>query len=436
MSDHVEPRPEDEHDDEGLPLFWGLILVTAVALIAVWLFGRFDAEGADVGSSTASTLAEEPETTTTTDAPVEALKLVDVLAADGRFTALLGLLDSAGLVPELEGSGPFTLFAPTDEALDGVGAGDGEALRSLLLRHVAAGRLADADLFPDLDTLEMLNGESVILAADPDPSIGGAAVVEANLEASNGIIHVVAGPLAAAGADPAEALAADGRFATLLAALEAAGIGAAISGDVTVLAPTDEAFGALPDGVVDQLLGDADRLGSLLGYHVIPGSISGSGSYLTSTGDEVRVAEADVNGVPIADQPAPSVIALDGVLVPPGFVLADVNDILDLAPITFEVASAVITAGGETELDRAADYLIANPVAVEVGGHTDADGSDEANLDLSERRAQAVVDYLISAGVDPGLLTAVGYGETLPIADNETDEGRAQNRRIEFSILG
>jgi transforming growth factor-beta-induced protein len=436
MTDHVEPPSQDEDDDKGLPLFWGLILVTVVSLIAVWLFGRFDVDGADAFSTTSSTSAEQPETTSTTQAPVEALNLVDVLAADGRFTTLLGLLEGAGLMAELEGSGPFTLFAPTDEALEGVDAGEGDALTALLLRHVAAGRLADTDLFPGSDMLEMLSGETVALTADPDPSIGGAAIIEANLDASNGLIHVVAAPLAASSADPGETLASDGRFATLLAAVAAAGLDDALTGDVTVLAPTDEAFAALPAGVVDQLLADTDRLGSLLGYHVVSGSVDGTGSYTTAIGEEVAVGESDVNGVVIADRPASNVVALDGVLVPPGFVLADVNDILDLAAITFEVGSAVITADGQAELDRAAEYLVANPVAVEIGGHTDADGSEESNLVLSEQRAQSVVDYLIAAGVDPGLLSAVGYGEALPIADNDTDEGRAQNRRIEFSILG
>jgi outer membrane protein OmpA-like peptidoglycan-associated protein len=346
------------------------------------------------------------------------------------------LLESSGLVADLEGGGPFTLFAPTDDALGDVDAGDGDELRSLLLRHVAAGRLVESDLFPGRDALEMLSGETVALAVDPAPSIGGATVDETDLEASNGVIHVVAAPLTAVPEASAEVLAADGRFGTLLAAVAAAGLDEALTGDVTVLAPTDQAFAALPAGVVDQLLGDTDRLGSLLGYHVVAGQVDGTGSYTTASGEEVVVGEADVNGVVISDRPGSNVVALDGVLVPPGFVLADVNDILDLAPITFEVGSSVITADGQAELDRAAEYLVANPVAVEIAGHTDADGSEEANLALSEQRAQAVVDYLTAAGVDAALLTAVGYGEAPPIADNETDEGRAQNRRIEFSILG
>ena len=74
-------------------------------------------------------------------------------------------------------------------------------------------------------------------------------------------------------------------------------------------------------------------------------------------------------------------------------------------------------------------------VPVEIAGHADAQGSEERNLDLSERRALAVFDYLVSQGEDPGRFEVVGYGETRPIADNSTPEGRQKNRRIEFIAL-
>ena len=72
--------------------------------------------------------------------------------------------------------------------------------------------------------------------------------------------------------------------------------------------------------------------------------------------------------------------------------------------------------------------------SISIEGHTDSQGPDVYNQDLSERRASAVVDYLVSQGIDATRLSAVGYGETNPIADNETREGRAINRRIEFSV--
>jgi OOP family OmpA-OmpF porin len=72
---------------------------------------------------------------------------------------------------------------------------------------------------------------------------------------------------------------------------------------------------------------------------------------------------------------------------------------------------------------------------IEVRGHTDATGDPALNLDLSQRRAQAVRDKLIEMGIEPSRITAVGYGQDFPIADNGTREGRAKNRRVEVFNL-
>ncbi len=86
-------------------------------------------------------------------------------------------------------------------------------------------------------------------------------------------------------------------------------------------------------------------------------------------------------------------------------------------------------------LDEAAAILQGvSGVAVEVGGHTDSQGSEGSNLSLSQGRADAVVEYLVGQDVDASLLTGVGYGEAEPVADNGTPEGRQQNRRIEFTV--
>jgi outer membrane protein OmpA-like peptidoglycan-associated protein len=88
-------------------------------------------------------------------------------------------------------------------------------------------------------------------------------------------------------------------------------------------------------------------------------------------------------------------------------------------------------------LDDVATTILANPQIgrVEVGGHTDSQGSDAANLDLSQRRAESVVLYLVQHGVDAGRLIPKGYGETLPIATNKTKQGMAENRRVEFQLV-
>ncbi|MDH5293497.1 MAG: fasciclin domain-containing protein [Acidimicrobiia bacterium] len=422
MADTVH-LDDGEEDDRGLPLFWGLLFVALVTVIAVLLFREVDFEASPVPS----TLAEPPATTSTTSQT-----LVDVLRDDPRFATFTGLIDQAGLEDMLS-TGAFTVFAPTDSAMALVGLpADGADVSSFVLRHVRPGRV-EMDQFAGTDgyTFKMMSGDIVRTG---ESSVGGSSVDEGPIEAGDGYVYVMRRVIAVEEPGAVDLMTADGRFGSLLDALEVAGL--SLDGaDVTVLAPTDDAFAQLPEGVLDQLLSDPDRLTTLLEYHLVPGSMSGRGSYITAGGAEVTVTDADVNGVPIASTDGP-IVALEGVLVPPGFVLADVNDILELAPITFEVGSAVITSEGQAELDRAIDYLLANPVRIEIGGHTDADGAEDANLALSEVRAQAVVDYLESGGLDSELLTAIGYGESQPIASNDTEEGKAQNRRIEFSILG
>jgi OOP family OmpA-OmpF porin len=71
-------------------------------------------------------------------------------------------------------------------------------------------------------------------------------------------------------------------------------------------------------------------------------------------------------------------------------------------------------------------------LVVEVAGHTDSVGTDSYNQGLSERRAQAVVNYLVAKGINASRFKARGYGESEPVADNATDEGRAENRRVEL----
>jgi outer membrane protein OmpA-like peptidoglycan-associated protein len=104
--------------------------------------------------------------------------------------------------------------------------------------------------------------------------------------------------------------------------------------------------------------------------------------------------------------------------------------------VNFEFNKSLLTSSSKTILDQVASSLIDRPdVKVEIGGHTDSKGSDAYNLKLSNARADAVMQYLISKGVKADKLTAKGYGETQPIADNKTDEGRAENRRVELKRI-
>lgn len=74
-------------------------------------------------------------------------------------------------------------------------------------------------------------------------------------------------------------------------------------------------------------------------------------------------------------------------------------------------------------------------ISIKIGGHTDNVGSDELNRKLSDGRANAVRTYLVQKGIPPARVTALGYGETTPVATNDTEAGRSQNRRVEFKVL-
>ena len=104
--------------------------------------------------------------------------------------------------------------------------------------------------------------------------------------------------------------------------------------------------------------------------------------------------------------------------------------------VEFEFASDQLTPVGTALLDELLVPLVEfSAVPVEIAGHADSQGSADRNLELSRRRAQAVLDYFVSQGEDPERFVAVGYGDTRPIADNSTEEGRQKNRRIEFIAL-
>lgn len=103
--------------------------------------------------------------------------------------------------------------------------------------------------------------------------------------------------------------------------------------------------------------------------------------------------------------------------------------------INFKRASAEIESKSFGTLNRLAEAAARCPDAnIEIEGHTDSDGTPERNQRLSDRRAQSVLDYLVRAGVSPGRLSAIGYGEDRNIAPNDTPENKALNRRIEFAV--
>ncbi|MFP2898722.1 OmpA family protein [Corallococcus sp. 4LFB] len=116
----------------------------------------------------------------------------------------------------------------------------------------------------------------------------------------------------------------------------------------------------------------------------------------------------------------------------------DSGSIRILEAVFFENNKAVIQKRSNAVLDKVAAILVSHPdlEKVRVEGHTDNTGKPAYNLDLSQRRAEAVVDYLVSKGVQRERLEAKGFGPEQPIADNAKADGRAKNRRVEFKIVG
>ena len=109
--------------------------------------------------------------------------------------------------------------------------------------------------------------------------------------------------------------------------------------------------------------------------------------------------------------------------------------LVNLPDVTFAVDSTTISPAMRQTLDGVAQSMINYPNSlIDVMGHTDSTGSDAYNLDLSRRRADSVANYLVSRGVAGARVERIGYGEQYPIADNTTESGRQQNRRVEIRI--
>jgi outer membrane protein OmpA-like peptidoglycan-associated protein len=113
----------------------------------------------------------------------------------------------------------------------------------------------------------------------------------------------------------------------------------------------------------------------------------------------------------------------------------DVGTVVTLRNVFFDFDKAELKPESFVELDKLAAYLRTNNIRIEIGGHTDDQGSDDYNDRLSENRAKAVYDYLVSTGIPADRLQYKGYGKRVPVAGNDTDEGRAANRRTEFKIV-
>lgn len=168
--------------------------------------------------------------------------------------------------------------------------------------------------------------------------------------------------------------------------------------------------------VVDATGGKYEQEVTSLGAYALTGSAEG---YLNST-DSVRLANEN-------ESPA----TRDLYLLP-----IEVGATVRLNNIYFDFDKTTLKSVSFVELNKVVDFLKQNAhVEIEIEGHTDNKGSDEYNLNLSQGRSQSVVDYLVEQGIDRGRLKAHGFGESKPIDTNDTEEGRANNRRVEFTVV-
>ena len=212
--------------------------------------------------------------------------IVDTAVGAGSFNTLVAAVKAAGLVDTLKGKGPFTVFAPTDEAFAKLPEGTVETLLKpenkqklidILKYHVVPANVKAADVVK-LTSAPTVNGQrATVKVADGGVKVDNANVVKTDIACTNGTIHVIDSVILPSG-DTIPAVADKaGAFKTLLAAAKAAGLVEALSapGPITVFAPTDEAFAKLPAGTVESLLKpeNKQKLADILKYHVVPGRV-------------------------------------------------------------------------------------------------------------------------------------------------------------------
>jgi len=257
--------------------------------------------------------------------------IVETAVSAGSFTTLAAALEAAGLVDTLQGKGPFTVFAPTDEAFAKLPEGTVESLLKpenkdrlvqILTYHVASGRLP-ANEVAARSGVATVEGQRLSVDTRHGVRIGNAKVVSADVSASNGIIHVIDTVLLPSEETIVGVAADAGNFTTLITAAKAAGLAGALAGEgpLTVFAPTDEAFAKLPAGTVENLLKpeNRDKLAAILKLHVISGRVFSEdaerlGKAAALSGDELTFSKHHGLKVNSAGIVATDVQASNGVI--------------------------------------------------------------------------------------------------------------------------
>lgn len=220
--------------------------------------------------------------------------IVDTAAGAKGFSTLVAAVKAADLVDTLKGDGPFTVFAPNDAAFAKLPKGTLEALlktenklklASILKFHVVSGKVMAKDV-AKLTEAQTVFGQKVSIDTKDGVKVNGAKVIKADIECSNGVIHVIDSVILPK--DIVGIAAANDDFSTLVAAVKAAGLVETLQGEgpFTVLAPNNAAFDKLPEGTVTELLKpeNKEKLAGILKFHVISGNVMAA--------DVVKLSEA------------------------------------------------------------------------------------------------------------------------------------------------
>ena len=229
--------------------------------------------------------------------------IVDVAASDPRFSTLVTALQAAGLDATLQGPGPFTVFAPTNDAFAKLPKGtvdallaDIPALTNVLTYHVVGGNLASGDVISASSVDTVQGSKAIIRKVGKNYFINNARIIITDIPADNGVIHVINRVILPPAKNIMETIREDSRFDTLEAAIDAAGLAGVLegAGPFTLFAPTDAAFKKLPKGTLEALLADIPALTSVLTYHVSADEIFRGEIRMLDTLPTVNGAEIDV----------------------------------------------------------------------------------------------------------------------------------------------
>jgi len=251
--------------------------------------------------------------------------IVDTAVGAGSFGTLVAAVKAAGLVETLKSAGPFTVFAPTDEAFSNLPAGTVETLlkpenlktlQSILTYHVVAGSVMAADVVKLTSATTVQGSDVSIKVTEAGVMINGAKVVTTDIKCSNGVIHVIDAvilpPAKSAAKDIVDTAVGAGGFSTLVAAVTAADLVETLKseGPFTVFAPNDAAFAKLPAEAIQDLLKpeNKSKLASILTYHVVSGKVMAA--------DVVKLTGAKtVNGQEVAIKIVDGAVMVDGAKV-------------------------------------------------------------------------------------------------------------------------